>query len=89
MGSNIFIAVSNEDFSAQPLIFLIPAGSNNGDTFCTDISTLILDDQILELTETFNITLTAARPCGTVAAGGITVSITDNDSKFSIFDPKI
>ena len=86
MSSYIFVAVSNEDFNAQPLTFLIPAGSNNGDTFCIDISNLILDDQILEFTETFSITLTAASPCGAVAAGGITVSITDNESKLSIFD---
>ena len=53
-----------------------------GNTFCIDMTSFILDDDILESPESFRISLQSVTPCGNVGSNTTIVEITDNDSKF-------
>lgn len=59
----------------------IPEGSMSGD-YCIDLDRLIVDDKILESTETFTVDLLGVSPCGTIGTLNATeVSILDDDCK--------
>ena len=64
-------------------MIVIPSGAVNGDTACSDISLIIVDDELLESTETFNITLFSASPCGGIDSGATVVEIIEDDSTYT------
>ena len=75
------------DYQSDPQTIIIPSGAVDGDTACTDASVFILDDEVLESTETFSITLSSVSPCGDVDSGATVVEIMDDDSKLHNFRP--
>ena len=70
-----------EDYVEGPRPITITVNAETGDHFCIDISSFILDDVILESTESFNISLVDVLPCGNVDSSVTVVEILDNDSK--------
>ena len=70
------------DFVEGPHIITIPPETVSGDV-CTDLKSIIVDDAILESTETFIITIEGVSPCGDVGTANTTVvHITDNDGEW-------
>ena len=63
----------------QPITITVNA--QTGDQFCIDISLFLLDDNILESTELFSISLVNVLSCGNVDSSVTVVEILDNDSK--------
>ena len=60
----------------------IPPNAVSMDEFYIDISDIIIDDNVLESNEMFDIVLQSVSPCGTVGSDTTTVvEIIDNDSK--------
>ena len=70
-----------EDYVEGPRPITITVNAQTGDQFCIDISSFILDDNILESTESFSIFLVTVLPCGNVDSSVTVVEILDNDSK--------
>ena len=54
--------------------------ATTGDSFCVDLSLFVLEDEILESTESFRIFLDSIEPCGSVKPEMTLVNIVDNDS---------
>ena len=77
--SRLFFTYAEEYFDYRPSdqIITISAGTSIS---CIDLSLFILEDEILEDTEIFNISIYSIEPCGTVEPGITSVHITDNDS---------
>lgn len=59
----------------------ISAGAVSGDTFCADVVIFIQDDNILESSEVFNVSLFSINPCGFVGQDTTIVEIRNDDSK--------
>ena len=73
--------MASSDYLSDPLMIVIPSGAVNGDTACSDISLIIVDDELLESTETFSATLLSVSPCSDVDSGATVVEIINDDSK--------
>ena len=78
------IIVGNSDYQSDPLTIVFSNGAVDGDTACIDASLFILDDEILESTETFSITLSSVSPYGVVDSGATVVEIINDDSKLLV-----
>ena len=78
--------MANVDYQSDPQTIVISDGAVDGDTVCIDVS-LILDDEILEPTETFSITLSSVSPCGDIDSGATVVEIVDDEGKLFVPRP--
>ena len=75
----MFICVDGSDFTFVPHNITFPARSIN-----STLSVTIQDDNLLEMNETFNITILifeSSRPIS-IANGTATIVIVDNDCKY-------
>ena len=78
------LALFKEDYVPGIYTISIPPGSFSGD-YCIDIADFIVNDEILEATETFTVDLLDVLPCGNLGPDVETeVSILDDDCKISI-----
>ncbi len=50
------------DYEATPLSIIIPAGSVNGSLACSDAIVTVIDDDIVEMSESFGIELMSSDP---------------------------
>ena len=75
--------MADSDYQSGPQTIVIPSGAVDGDTACIDASLFILDDEILESTETFNLILSSVSPCGDVDSEATVVEIIDDDSTYT------
>ena len=76
--------MGKDDYVPGLYTITIPPDSLSGD-YCTDLEDIIVDDAILEMTETFYIDLVSVTPCGVLGNDLKTeISITDNDSKDTV-----
>lgn len=68
------------DFQSNNQTITIMDNATTGDSFCVDLSLFVLEDEILESTESFRIFLDSIEPCGSVKPEMTLVNIVDNDS---------
>ena len=79
---HVDLLAEKEDYEEGNQAIEIPVGAMTGLEYCRDISTFIINDEILESTELFSIVLTSVSPCGNMGTDDTTVvEIIDNDSK--------
>ncbi len=76
MYTSFFKALFGSDYVSGPSDVIFYSGSNNS-TACVNIT--ILDDNALELEQTFTVTLTTSDPDVLLGSDVTTVTITDND----------
>ena len=76
------LLTDKEDYVAGPHTITIPPGTTSGDEICTDLADIIRDDNILESTESFTISIEDVSPCGDIGPENYTiVNIVDNDGE--------
>ena len=75
-----FFIEAEYDFQSKNQTIIVMDNATTGDTFCVDLSLFVLEDEILESTESFVIFLDSVEPCGSVKPGMTRVNIIDNDS---------
>ena len=80
----LLYSVEGEDYEATTLQIVIPAGTMNNGFTCDNTTVTVLDDYIVEYTETFRVTLDSVYPpCPIGQPNSSTVYILDDDSRFT------
>ena len=76
-------SVEGEDYEATSLQIVVPAGTMNGSFSCDNTNVTILDDYIVEYSETFRVSLDSVYPpCPIGEPNSSTVFILDDDGRF-------
>ena len=79
-------AALNEDYESFVLVITIPAGTSLSQPVCAySVQLGIIDDQIVEDTQSFTLSLVTASPEGTVNSSGVLeINIMDDDCEFTL-----
>ena len=73
-------AVLNVDYNPFSFTIMIPDTAQAGVSFCTDVTIPVVDDEIVEFTESFNIIISSTDPVVTIGIlNTAVVDINDND----------
>ena len=75
----ILYHTASNDFSSEPLSITIPSNAIVGQYYCFNLQSILFDDDIIEDTESFIVTIQETYPSITIEPGITTVYITDND----------
>ena len=75
----ILYHTASNDFSSEPLSITIPSNAIVGQYYCFNLQSILFDDDIIEDTESFIVTIQETYPSITIEPGVTTVYITDND----------
>lgn len=77
----LYHAASN-DFSSELVNITIPSNATVGQYYCFNLQSIVFDDDIIEDTEYFIITIQETYPSITIESGITTVYIEDNDGMY-------
>lgn len=79
------ICAAPDDINSELVNIVIPSGVIEGDNvFCFILENIIYDDDVIESTESFLVSIQQTLPPLTIESGSTEVFIEDNDGNYSI-----
>ena len=76
---SIFICAANDDFDNEVVSITIPSDASEGAVYCFNLQDIVFDDDVIEDTESFLVSIEQTIPPLTVQTGSTEVFIKDDD----------